>query len=66
MVLSTKILEQINKLTLQLETDYPELYSFIDEEPITIPSFEHPDITNKLLRDYLESLKGLIRSHKNN
>ncbi|QYA27073.1 hypothetical protein G3I01_16745 [Gramella sp. MT6] len=64
MVLSTKILEQINKLTLKLETDYPELYSFIDEEPITIPSFEHPDITNKVLKEYLESLKGLIRSHK--
>ncbi len=66
MKLSTKILEQINKLTLQLETDYPELYSFIDEEPITIPSFEHPDITNKVLKDYLESLKGLIKSHKDN
>lgn len=64
MVLSTKILEQINKLTLKIETDYPELYSFIEEEPITIPSFEHPDITNKVLKDYLESLKGLIKSHK--
>lgn len=64
MVLSTKILEQINKLTLKIETDYPELYSFIEEEPITLPSFEHPDITNKLLKEYLESLKGLIRSHK--
>ncbi|MCH4824235.1 hypothetical protein ML462_13740 [Gramella lutea] len=64
MTLSVKILEQINKLTLKLETEYPELYSFIDEEPITIPSFEHPDISNKVLRDYLESLKALIRTHK--
>ena len=64
MSLSVKILEQINKLTLKLETEYPELYPFIEEEPITIPSFEHPDISNKALKDYLESLKALIRSHK--
>ena len=64
MVPSIKILEQINKLTLQLETDYPELYKFLEEEPITIPSFEHPNINNKVLRDYLESLKGLIKSSK--
>lgn len=64
MSLSVKILEQINKLTLKLETEYPELYPFIEEEPITIPSVEHPDISNKLLKDYLKSLKALLKLHK--
>lgn len=64
MLLSVKILEQINKLTLQLETEYPELYAFLEEEPITIPNLEHPDISNKSLSDYLESLKALLKSHK--
>ena len=64
MLLSTGILEEISRLTLKLETEYPELYAFLDEEPITIPNLEHPDISNKSLMDYLESLKGLLRLHK--
>ena len=64
MLLSVRILEEISKLTLKLETEYPELYAFLDEEPITVPSFEHPDISNKTLKDYLESLKGLLKLHK--
>ncbi|APG59031.1 hypothetical protein [Christiangramia salexigens] len=63
MAISTHILEQINKLLLELETKYPELYSFIDEEPITIPNLAHPDVNDTTLQDYLESLKRLLLSH---
>ncbi|MCF4102723.1 hypothetical protein L1I30_13680 [Gillisia sp. M10.2A] len=58
------ILTQITELTTDLETNYPEIYKFLEEEPITIPAFEHPYLNKKLLKDYLESLKELIIHHK--
>ena len=62
------ILTQITKLTVTIETDYPELYSFLGENPSTIPSTIHPDIDIKVMEDYLESLKHLheqyVKTHK--
>jgi len=58
-----KLLSEITKLTKKIETDYPEIYQFLDEIPATIPSEKDPDINNKVLRDYLESLKQLIKNH---
>jgi CDP-glycerol glycerophosphotransferase (TagB/SpsB family) len=58
-----KITEEINKLTLHIEEKYPELYQFLDENPITIPTSEHPDMSDKVFADYLESLKDLLEHH---
>ncbi|MBK5210508.1 MAG: hypothetical protein JJE44_13550 [Flavobacteriaceae bacterium] len=58
-----KLLSEISKLTKKIETDYPEIYQFLDEIPVTIPSEKDPDINNKVLRDYLESLKQLIKNY---
>jgi hypothetical protein len=38
---------KILQLTLDIETNYPELYRFLDENPITIPSEVHPNIDKK-------------------
>ena len=54
------ILTQITQLTTNIETNYPELYRFLDENPMTIPSMNHPHIDSKVMQDYLESLKQLL------
>jgi len=35
----------------------------LDENPITMPSSEHPDMGDKVFADYLESLKQLYQHH---
>mgnify|MGYP007055205421 CR=1 FL=1 len=57
------ILTHITQLTTNIETNYPELYAFLGEDPITIPSIDHPDINIKIMADYLESLKQLLKHH---
>ncbi len=56
-------LTEISQLTKTIETNYPELYQFLDENPITIPSESNPSINKKILQDYLDSLKQLLKNH---
>ena len=58
-----KIMREITQLTSNIETNYPELYQFLDENPETIPNDEHPDIDRKALCDYLNSLKQQLKNH---
>lgn len=58
-----ELLTDITKLTTNIETNYPELYIFLEESPETIPSTNHPDITLAIMQDYLESLRQLLRHH---
>lgn len=55
-----QILEEITKLTYTIERDYPELYQFLDEIPMTIPSEAQPEVGTKALKDYLEDLKQIL------
>lgn len=57
------ILREITQLTTIIETNYPELYRNLDENPITLPESNHPDINKQALQDYLESLKQLLKHH---
>lgn len=57
------LLAEISKLTKTIETNYPELYQFLDENPMTIPSEKNPSIDKKILLEYLESLKQLLKHH---
>jgi hypothetical protein len=56
-------LTEISQLTNNIETNYPELYNFLDENPMTIPSESNPTIDKKILQDYLNSLKELLKHH---
>ncbi len=57
------ILTEITQLTTNIETNYPELYQFLDENPMTIPSVNHPHMDAKIMQEYLESLKQLLLHH---
>tara|TARA_R110002167_G_scaffold85250_3_gene231343 strand:+ start:1089 stop:1304 length:216 start_codon:yes stop_codon:yes gene_type:complete len=65
-----KVLGEISELTTDIETNYPELYRSLDENPLTIPAKNHPQVNKDDLKEYLESLKELIKhhleTHKNN
>ncbi|WP_339627915.1 hypothetical protein [uncultured Maribacter sp.] len=58
-----KLLKAITQLTTTIETNYPELYRSLDENPMTIPSTAHPHIDKELMQEYLESLKELLGHH---
>lgn len=58
------ILTEIVRLTSNIQTNYPELYRFLDENPMTIPSEAHPHLDMSTLEAYLEDLKELLRHHR--
>lgn len=58
-----KLLMEITDFTTTIETNYPELYQFLDENPMTIPAENNPSIDKKILKDYLGSLKQLLKNH---
>ncbi|HAH24475.1 MAG TPA: hypothetical protein DCL77_12110 [Prolixibacteraceae bacterium] len=51
---------KIVSLTEKIRERRPELVKYIEEMPITIPNDNDPEITKKILKDYIESLKDLM------
>jgi hypothetical protein len=58
-----KILQEITDVTLNIETNYPELYRSLDENPLTLPVSKHPHMDKKVLEEYLDSLKELLENY---
>jgi len=56
--------EKIISLTCKIRENRPELIKYLDEMPITIPNENDPEITLKILKDYIESLKNLLSKTK--
>lgn len=52
---------KIMSLTNKIQENRPELIKYLDEMPITIPNGSDPEITIKILKDYIESLKNLMK-----
>ena len=63
------ILNEITELTTSIESNYPELYRSLEENPMTLPVSSHPHINKKVMQEYLESLMDLLKfyieEHKN-
>lgn len=62
---SSNILSEISKVTLDIQNNYPELQKYLDETRITLPKSNSEKTTNEDLKDYLNSLKEMIRKYKN-
>ena len=56
--------DQIIAVTQEIREKNPELLKFMDEMPITIPNENNPEINNKTLKDYLESLQKILAEYK--
>ena len=57
------ILQEITQLTTNIETNYPELYRSLDENPLTLQTMDHPQMNKEVLESYLKSLKELLSHH---
>lgn len=57
------LLKQITELTNTIESDHPELYRYLDENPMTLPTKASPKLGKKAFLDYLESLQELLAHH---
>jgi len=55
---------EITQLTSIIETHYPELYQFLDENPMTIPASNRAHIDKAVMQEYLETLKQLLKHHQ--
>ena len=58
------IQKEITQLTFTIESKYPELYRFLDEEPSTIPNMARPEIDIEIMQDYLEGLQQILEHYK--
>lgn len=56
-------MQEIILLTTKIETDYPELYRYLDETPFPICDTEEKTICINDLERYLESLKEQLEHH---
>ncbi|MFG6685323.1 hypothetical protein ACGK9U_01985 [Mariniflexile sp. HNIBRBA6329] len=62
--MKAKLLMEISNITREIETDYPELYQYLDENPMTIPSEDNLNVDDKSLKNYLETLKTMLKKYK--
>ncbi len=58
-----ELMQEIILLTTKIETDYPELYQYLDETPLVICDTEEKTICVKDLKKYLETLKRQLGHH---
>jgi hypothetical protein len=57
---------KILALTMKIRTQNPELSKYLLEMPITIPDIVKPEINNKALQEYYNSLKTLLKDYDAN
>ena len=50
----------ILEITMKIRNDYPELSKYLSKIPATIPDVSNPEINNKTLTDYYESLENIL------
>jgi len=58
--------DDILKITLKIQAEYPELVMYLTEMPVTIPNVSSPKINVSSLSDYYESLKILLKDYIEN
>lgn len=57
--------EEILKITDKIRTNYPELLDYLNEMPVTIPDESEPEITNKSLLTYYNTLSVVFKEYEN-
>lgn len=58
------VLLEITQLTNTIQSHYPGLYQFLDENPMSIPASSHPHIDKEVMQEYLESLKQWLKHYQ--
>ncbi len=58
--------EKIVKITMTIQSEFPELMKYLNEMPVTIPDAKNSQINNIILQDYFNSLQDLLRKYAPN
>jgi hypothetical protein len=65
-----KTIDELNtnivKITMTIRNEFPELMPFLNEMPETIPIQNSPEINQKNLLEYFDSLLDLLRKYAPN
>lgn len=59
-----ELLTKISNITRDIETNYPDVYKYLNENPMTIPNMEHPSVSETELKEYLASLETLLEKYR--
>ncbi len=59
-----EINDKILAITMQIQTKHPELSELLGEMPVTIPNENNPEINRKVLTDYYDSLKNILKKYE--
>jgi hypothetical protein len=49
---------------MRIKDHYPELFQYLEEMPVTVPTENDPEIKLKHLKSYHESLISLLNKYK--
>jgi hypothetical protein len=58
-----QLMQEIIRLTSNIETNYPELYRYLDETPLSLGNATSKEISTTDLENYLNTLKEQLHEH---
>ncbi|MBB6004384.1 hypothetical protein [Arcicella rosea] len=58
--------DEILKITMLIQEKFPELSKYVTEMPVSIPDVENPEVNQKNLQEYYESLLALMKKYNTN
>lgn len=58
-----QLMQDIIRLTTQIETNYPELYKYLSETPLMLNEAPENSVDTTELEQYLETLKSQLLHH---
>lgn len=56
-------MQEITQLTSNIETNYPELYRYLDEDPLTINTVGEDQPDQAVFEQYLNTLKTKLNTY---
>ncbi len=58
-----QLMQDIIQLTTEIETNYPELYKYLSETPLSLSETASKTVHTTELKLYLETLKSQLQHH---
>lgn len=58
-----QLMQDIIQLTTEIETNYPELYKYLNETPLSLSDTVSKKVQTTELKQYLETLKSQLLHH---
>ena len=58
-----KLMQEVVDLTTKIETEYPELYRYLDETPLDLGRHPEKEISVEDLKNYLTTLREQLKEY---